>query len=299
MVARIGDAVQHARMMLAIRDLQARIQEGQAAVASGKAARRYAEIADRVSQDLAYNHDLRLLETRVQQNRQILERMRIADGAMTALSDLAQRARTLLLQRLDPATGSSVPFINEIDGMLTEIESRLNLRFDGRYVFSGSRTDTEPVAIPNPPPTAADPTTYYYGDLVAPRVRADEGIEIVYLPTAAEQPFAELIGALGAARAAHLANDRNALQSALDALGRAISGLADLRGDYGARAARLEAIVETQESTRLYLGELINGIEGVDLPQVVSRLAADQAALEASYLTIARLSQLSLTDFLR
>jgi flagellin-like hook-associated protein FlgL len=130
-------------------------------------------------------------------------------------------------------------------------------------------------------------------------VRADEGIEIVYLPTGADQPFAELIGALGAARAAHLANDRSALQGALDALGRAISGLADLRGDYGARAARLEAIVETQESSRLYLSELIQGIEGIDLPQVVSKLAAHQAALEASYLTIARLTQLSLTDFLR
>ncbi len=299
MVSRIGDAAQYARMMLAVRDLQARIQDGQIAAATGRAARRFADIPDKAALGLSLGHDLRLVEARIGENRRALGRMQVAEGAMAAISDVAERARNLLVQRLDAATGASVPFVAEIDGMLTEIESRLNLRFDDRYLFAGSKTDTRPVSIPDPPPTSADPAAYFSGDRLAPRVRAEEGTEIVYLPTAADDAFASLIGALGAAREAHLAGDRAGLEAALDALGRAIGGLADLRGEYGARAARLESVVESQESMRVYLGELLQGIEDVDLPAVVSRLAEDQAALEASYLTIARLARLSLTDFLR
>lgn len=299
MVSRIGDAAQYARMMLAVRDLQARIQDGQIAAATGRAARRFADIPDKAALGLSLGHDLRLVEARIGENRRALGRMQVAEGAMAAISDVAERARNLLVQRLDAATGASVPFVAEIDGMLTEIESRLNLRFDDRYLFAGSKTDTRPVSIPDPPPTSADPAAYFSGDRLAPRVRAEEGTEIVYLPTAADDAFASLIGALGAAREAHLAGDRAGLEAALDALGRAIGGLADLRGEYGARAARLESVVESQESMRVYLGELLQGIEDADLPAVVSRLAEDQAALEASYLTIARLARLSLTDFLR
>jgi len=299
MVSRIGDAAQFARMMLAVRDLQARIQDGQIAAATGRAARRFADIPDKAAQGLSLGHDLRLVEARIGENRRALGRMQVAEGAMAAISDVAERARNLLVQRLDASTGGSVPFVAEIDGMLTEIESRLNLRFDDRYLFAGSKTDTRPVSIPQPPPTSADPAAYYSGDLLAPRVRAEEGMEIVYLPTAADDAFASLIGALGAARQAHLAGDRAGLEAAFDDLGRAIRRLADLRGEFGARAARLESVVESQESTKLYLGELLHDIEDADLPAVVSRLAEDQAALEASYLTIARLARLSLTDFLR
>jgi flagellar hook-associated protein 3 FlgL len=299
MVSRIGDAAQFARMMLAVRDLQARIQDGQIAAATGRAARRFADIPDKAAQGLSLGHDLRLVEARIGENRRALGRIQVAEGAMAAISDVAERARNLLVQRLDASTGGSVPFVAEIDGMLTEIESRLNLRFDDRYLFAGSKTDTRPVSIPQPPPTSADPAAYYSGDLLAPRVRAEEGMEIVYLPTAADDAFASLIGALGAARQAHLAGDRAGLEAAFDDLGQAIRRLADLRGEFGARAARLESVVESQESTKLYLGELLHDIEDADLPAVVSRLAEDQAALEASYLTIARLARLSLTDFLR
>jgi flagellar hook-associated protein 3 FlgL len=286
-------------MMLAVRDLQARIQDGQIAAATGRAARRFADIPDKAAAGLSLGHDLRLVEARIGENRRALGRMQVAEGAMAAISDVAERARNLLVQRLDASTGGSVPFVAEIDGMLTEIESRLNLRFDDRYLFAGSKTDTRPVSIPQPPPTSADPAAYYSGDLLAPRVRAEEGMEIVYLPTAADDAFASLIGALGAARQAHLAGDRAGLEAAFDDLGQAIRRLADLRGEFGARAARLESVVESQESTKLYLGELLHDIEDADLPAVVSRLAEDQAALEASYLTIARLARLSLTDFLR
>src|SRR5262249_42499131 len=114
-----------------------------------------------------------------------------------------------------------------------------------------------------------------------------------------EGPFAQLISALGQAREAHLTADNAGLESALTDLAAAIEGIADLRGDNGAKAARLGAMTETHRSTLLYLGETIDRLETTDLPKAMSKLAEEQANLEAAYMTVSRLSSLSLADFLR
>jgi flagellar hook-associated protein 3 FlgL len=49
----------------------------------------------------------------------------------------------------------------------------------------------------------------------------------------------------------------------------------------------------------LYLRHQISGIEDVDITEAISRLSQDQMVLEATMATVARLSQLSLADFLR
>lgn len=299
MLTRIGDAAQQARMLSSIMAVQTRLREAQIAASSGNAATRYTEIADDTALVLSTKHELRVVETRIAQNRHVLERMRVADGALATLEGVASSARNLILQRLDGTVGRSVPFLPQIDDLLAEVENQLNLRFDDRYLFAGSRNDVAPVALPDPPPTVPDPTLYYQGDSLAPRVRADDGTEIVYAPTAADAAFADLIGAMGAARQADIAGDDVAMRTALSQLSDAIAGLADMRGEFGAKAARIETIIDAKENMRLYMEEVVGDIEGVDLPMILSRIAHDQASLEASYMTIAKLSQLSLTDFIR
>ena len=112
------------------------------------------------------------------------------------------------MQRLDGGLGSDVPLDELVDTMLAEVEAALNTRLDGQYLFAGSRSDAAPVELPAPPPTTADPTLYYRGDAVRLTTRADAGLELAYGVTADAAPFAELIAALGQARAAHLADDR-------------------------------------------------------------------------------------------
>ncbi len=111
--------------------------------------------------------------------------------------------------------------------------------------------------------------------------------------------FRHLLGGLGKAREAHLADDRGGIQSAMSMIDAALGQLAELRGEAGATGARLETIAEGQRSTALYLDEVVTRIEDVDLPETLARIAQDQAGLEAAYLTTGRISQLSLADYLR
>jgi flagellin-like hook-associated protein FlgL len=49
----------------------------------------------------------------------------------------------------------------------------------------------------------------------------------------------------------------------------------------------------------LYLDDIVSRIEDADVPEALTRIARDQASLEAAYLTTSRIGQLSLADYLR
>ncbi len=299
MTSRVGDFAQQAFLTQALQTTQSRMRETQMEIASGKRARSFDRIAPEVPLLLSTRYDRTLNATRIRQNEHVIDRMQAMDGSLEGLGRIAERARTLLLQRLSDGVGADVPLDAELDAMLEEIEARLNLRLDGRYLFAGSRTDTKPVAIPDPPPVTADATLYYSGDDTELEVRAEEGLELAYGIPASDPAFERLIGALGLARQGHLVNDRSDLEGALSDLTTAIDELADLRAELGAKRSRLEAIIEVQRGDEVYLAEIVSEMEDVDLPEALSRLARDRTVLEAAYLAVSRISQLSIADYLR
>jgi flagellar hook-associated protein 3 FlgL len=299
MAARIGDLAQSQRLTAGLSAIQSRLREAQVAVASGKAATRYDQIADRAGELVRVKDARALTVTLADQNERLGQRLQLIDGALGSVADVAARARTALLQRLDGGMGSDVPLDVLVDTMLAEIQSALNTRQDGQYLFAGSRSDAAPVALPATPATTVDPALYYRGDAVRLTTRADAGLELAYGVTADAAPFAELIAMLGQARAAHLADDRAGLTAAMGGLETALDGVTGLRAGVGIVAERLEAVTESQRTAVLYLDEIVAGIEDTDLAAVLTRLASDQASLEAGYSVTGKLASLSLADYLR
>ncbi len=60
----------------------------------------------------------------------------------------------------------------------------------------------------------------------------------------------------------------------------------------------LEQTASKHADFQLFTEEAISGIENVDVAEAMTRLTQDQVTLEASFLTVARLANLSLTNFL-
>ncbi|MFZ1428866.1 MAG: flagellin [Geminicoccaceae bacterium] len=299
MVTRIGDLAQNQRLTTTMLAAQTRLRLAQAAASSGKAATRFDQIADQAGQLVRLKDARDLKATFLERNEGLTGRLQLMDQALGNVVELADRARASLVQRLDGSLGSAVPLDAEIDAMLAEIERALNTRLDGRYLFAGSRTDTAPVALPAAPITTADPSLYYRGDAVEQSVRVDSGAEIAYGITADDPAFADLLAALGQARTAHLADDRAGLQTAMAGLGTALDRLTDVRAEIGTKAARLESVADAHRAGLVYLDEMISGIEDADLAEVLTRIASDQASLEAAYTVTGRLASLSLVNYLR
>lgn len=299
MTTRIGDLVHSHRLTGNILQTQARVRDAQADIASGTRAQRWSELADRAGFLAATRQERVLTERLAAENETVLGRLNLVDSTLGNLGELAERFRTLLVARLGEPGPSTLPLDQEVEQMAKELAGLLNRQLDGRYLFAGSRTDAPPVELPDPLPTTADPALYYKGDTIELAVRADIGVELVYGVTAAAAPFAELIRALGLAHAAHLADDRAGLEEALAVATGTIEGIAAERARVGVTAARLEDMLEGQRGALVRLDELIAGIAETDLTEATTRLARDQAALEASYLVTARLYQMSLAEYLR
>ncbi len=299
MTARIGDLAHHQRLTTLVVETNKRIRDAQLDIASGVRARRWDEIGDRAALLVSTREQRALVERLLAENEKVRSRLAVVDAALGGIAELAERFRTLLVARLGEPGRSSIPLDVEVDQMAKELASLLNRQVDGAFLFSGSRTDRPAVALPDPLPTEADPSLYYLGDSVELSLRVGPDLEVRYGTTAAAAPFAELFAALGLAREAHLADDRAGLEEALTSASAALEGVADERGRLGVVAARLESIAEGQRGALVELGELASAIADTDLAEAASRLARDQSLLEATYLVVARLAQLSLADYLR
>lgn len=299
MTTRIGDLVHSHRLTGNILRTQAHVRDAQADIASGTRAQRWSELADRAGFLAATRQERVLTERLAAENEKVLGRLNLMDSTLGSVGELAERFRTLLVARLGEPGPSALPLAQEVEQMARELAGLLNRQLDGRYLFAGSRTDAPPVELPDPLPTTADPALYYKGDTVELAVRADIGVELVYGVNAAAAPFAELIQALGLAHAAHLADDRAGLEQALAVATGTIEGIAAERARVGVTAARLEDLLEGQRGALVRLDELIAEVAEADLAEATTRLARDQAALEASYLVTARLYQMSLAEYLR
>jgi flagellar hook-associated protein 3 FlgL len=188
--------------------------------------------------------------------------------------------------------------------MLDEVTALLSVQDDGRYLFAGTRTDTAPVDQTQLPPSYSMPTSdgdaigYYQGDSVELSVRADVDFTVTYGVTAGERGFERAI------RALHMIvigapGDRTTMEEALSVVSNAISDVSDIRTGIGASRAALENVNKRLDEFTLYSEKTISDLENVDITKVITEMNADQVAVEASFTTLARLSRLSLTQFLR
>lgn len=129
---------------------QARVSERQTQVATEKVAQDYAGIAAKTTRLLEVEH-ARTLAARFKDGNDLMKtRLGVAEQSVTAVATAARDARNLLLD-----AGASEPLSKDaVDRMqagafraLQEIEASLNVKVDGRYLFSGARVTTRPVDL--------------------------------------------------------------------------------------------------------------------------------------------------------
>ncbi len=143
---------------------------------------------------------------------------------------------------------------------------------------------------------------FYEGNSNILSVRIDPNATVDYGITADESGFEKLFRALYMVRNATLTPgniDRTTLQSALGLVIEAVQEIPDIRSKIGSDLLALEQMRNRHLDFVVYSGEAIHQIETVDIAAAVARLSTDQVQLEASYMLTARLSQLTLANFLR
>ncbi|WP_417805784.1 hypothetical protein [Thalassospira lucentensis] len=189
--------------------------------------------------------------------------------------------------------------IASLRGLGGEGNNRLNIE----NVGNGTITITETGAgnllttlgmekIPNPREDAG----YYEGDQLVLEARVDDQYNVSYGILGDNPAFQKLIQGLGIAAGTE---DEDALVVALRFISDAIEDLPNVQGQIGLDMANVERFEARHEDFKVFAAQAISDIETVDVPLTLAELKQYETALQASFISISRSSELSLANYLR
>lgn len=304
---RVTDFAQQNFILAQIQMVQGRTAEQNIAITSGKTATRYAGIsAD--SRRLVSIEATHVRITRYTENNQLIDqRLQTMESSVSQLVDIASNFRTLLVGALNSNNATVSGIDLEAGNLLQQVAGILNVDFDGRYLFAGSKTDTKPVDLTaagfvTPPATypSAVETDYYLGDANTLTTQAGPDLNLSYGIRANESAFEKLIRSLHLVSTAVVAPnpDTARLSEGLRLAEEAITELSQVVSRIGVARGAIDTANKGHSETLLYAEQTIGEIGNTDLTKAITILSGDRASLEASFATLAQMRTISLINFL-
>lgn len=306
-MTRISTLNQHNLILSRIFDTQERIQTAQFQISTGKKSNRYSGIALDAQRLVNLESTRARAEQYLSNNRIVTLRLEAMELSTAKVFDAASKLKTLLVNAINSSNAAEFSINLEAQNLLDEISKQLNIKIGDRYLFAGAVTNIAPVdlkatgfnAVPSVYPSSKD-TGYYQGDATTQVVRAADEFDVSYGITADEVGFEQVIRALRMAADASTSPiiDTLRFQEALKVVNQAIDNIPTTRSRIGASLNAIDAADVGHNDMELFMERTISDIENVDIPATVARITNDQVLLEASFITIVRLAQLNLANFL-
>lgn len=302
MVERISTSNNHLITINSLNRRQSSLAELQREISSGVKFNSYAEVAQegQTRRYVGFGTAIDRTET-FQRNNKILQiRLETTDQSIKNVADVNKDVIAAITQERS-ANKETVPLTEILKGALQRIEDQLNTNVAGRFLFSGSQTDTP--AVSSLQTSNLDGTTptdnYYQGDAVDLSQKISTNVTIQHNIRANDPVFQKLIGAIHRAIAAEASGDDTELAAAFDLANEAQSELTGVRSIVGTNLKNLQEVEADHESFRTYFRNTLGEIEGTDVAEASIQLSLDQAVLTASFQAFARISGLTLSQYLR
>ena len=196
----------------------------------------------------------------------------------------------------------------------------MNTRYQGRFIFAGTDTETQPVGATS----AADflalgtPADAFQNNDLKSSVQIDDGqtMEFGLLADDIGTPFFEALhrimqfndGTLPAGAGAYApagpfndpldANQRDFLVAEFDRALQAIDNIRQYETTNGVNLQTVDKLVTRQEDDVVLLKSMVGELENVDLAEAIGKLNQDETALTASLQIVARMNGLTLLDYI-
>lgn len=227
-------------------------------------------------------------------------RLQTANKALDSIIDIADSIEDLMVAARSPATASDLNFTQQITDKLQGIADSMNITFEGRYLFSGVATDIKPVpTVPVQNAVNGVPDTGYYAGATTSTIqRVDDDVDLSFPARGDDPAFQKIFAAVNMAIKAFESKDDAAMQKAITMMQDGQQGLSGVQGKIGAASLNIEQLTDRQTQLKLYWKGVVENVSKTDIVAATSKVANDQAVLQASYQVFARLVQLKLSDYL-
>ena len=317
-MTRIGTFAQQQLTLFRSLNTQERIFESQTQVASGKKTQEFSGIARDVNRLVTIRGELNRVDQFKQNIISVDKRLQLMEFSLNQVETVAREFRTTLNASLNGDTANLLNLQAEAAGLRDQVVDLLNTRDDTRYLFAGGKVDTRPVQLgngtytaPSPPPfPSATNTAYYEGDAVSQQVRIDESFVVDYGITADTAAFEKIIRSLDSiARTTFTqpitAAEQQVIKDAVTTLSSALDNggtdktVSELFADTALDRKLLDDVRSKHDNFSAFAENTIGEIENINIADAVASLNFEQVQLEATFTTLVRVQQLTLTNFLR
>ena len=256
------------------------------------------------------------IQTFIDTNKAVAARLETQDLAMDRVADAATAARQVLADAI--AAGRMDALMGSLESLFMEAQDGLNMKHQGKYLFSGGAVDRAPVDLPDIP---GQPGATMMAKLAAlpdenAAFRNDQLKQSSWLDENVSMNTGFLADAMGAElfaifRDIQLAHEAAPLEGQMtDAqkaflttqMGRfeaAAKGVVELQAANGGMQNRVDRLLESQEARKISVDTLLSGRTDANMAEAVVELEMAQIALQASAQVVSQLRQVSLLDYLR
>ena len=253
-------------------------------------------------------------------NIEVERRLTIYDATMESLRDVAQEMRDNVLAAVN--TDSGIAIRSQLDNLFDTSVNLLNTRDNGRYIYSGTRTDTPPVKTSTSTALSAitadvstTPANVFANNSLKQQTQVDDNLNMTY-GTLGEDIGKDMMESMrrmfrfdngtenfgfgtGGPFSNPLTTDQaNFLKGELQRLNNTIDTIDKFHAKNGVNQMAIEDIQERHQQDIGFMKVFISDIEEVDIGEAITKMQQDQVALEASYRVLSQVSRATLLDFI-
>lgn len=231
-----------------------------------------------------------------------ISRMQTTNVALDQIINIADDMENLITLRRDGALKDNIQFEQQMKGKIEALASELNTTFEGKFIFGGTRSNVPPVktepSIPQPNEFGTLDDSYYQGSKEDTTLRADDGVDIQASLRADDTAFNKVMHAAFWAIQGHTEDDDSIIVNAMDMLQSGIQDVIAVQARNNANITRVQDINDRHQSLRLYWQGVSEEIIKTDMVSASTKVAVDQAVLQATFQSFATINQLRLSNYL-
>ena len=302
MSIRMPSSIQTRQMLLGLQRTQDRLAQNSLRVSSGL---RITNPGD----DPAGAASVLDLGTSIQANDQFQKQadssvsfLKSAEDVVSSSVDSITRLLELGQQALSGTSGASgrAAIATEVDGIRTNLIALANTRAQGKYLFSGTMTQTQPFSGPSAGPiTYAGNTGSINLDVsVGTTVTTNIPGSTLFFGTGGQGSSTDLFQAVTDLRDGLTANSTAQIQAAYTNLQGALASFTQAQTDLGGRQAGLISLQSMLSGFNLSLQEQQNNLQDTNYPDTLTQVSSDTTVQSATLSTMAKTNKQSLFDYL-
>jgi len=288
---RITDAMLAGKVINSINESKTRLGELQTILSTGKKVNKPSDDPLRISSMFNFKKELEEIDQYLKNTETATTWIDLTCQTLTQVSGILNSARVIALRESNAtATSQSrAASAQEVRNLREQLLNLANTSFGGRYLFSGTRTLTQPFT--------EDGT--YQGDDGEIQIQIEDSqIIAVNAPgSVVFQGDEDIFAVLSDLEMALTNNDTRAISSQIERIDHSLAQIHRWEGEFGGRGKRVEIFKSRLEDQMVGLTKLLSTVEDADMVKVAIELQHAGAAYEAALYAGREIMQYTLIDF--